>query len=77
LKVFVEFQSLMKKFNNWQASKEIELPDGADTNDLLESLKIDVKKDLGFIIVNGIKINNEAVLKEGDQIKLFPKAFGG
>lgn len=77
MKVLVEFNSLMKRYNKWQASKEIELSDGATTTDLIELLKIDVQHDLGLIIVNGTKINDEVVLKNGDHVKLFPQSFGG
>ncbi len=77
MKVLVEFNSLMKRYNNWQASKEIELSDGATTADLMQLLEVDVNEDLGFIIVNNIKINDEVVLKDGDCVKLFPQSFGG
>ena len=77
MKVLVEFNSLMKRYNNWQANKEIELSDGATTADLIQLLEVDVNEDLGFIIVNNIKINDEVVLKDGDCVKLFPQSFGG
>ena len=79
MKVFVKLYALLRKHHpgpNRSIPLEVVLPDGATVADLVPTLNL--PPDL----VRSAFINNEAgqldsVLKEGDQVGLFPPVVGG
>ena len=79
MKVFVKLYALLRKHHpgpNRSIPLEVELPEGATVADLAPVL------DLPPELVRSVFINNEAkdvqtVLREGDQVGLFPPVVGG
>ena len=79
MKIMMEFSSTAKQLNDWQSTKEIELPDGSTTIDVLQYFNTGFTGENGvaFLVINGVKSQAEEVLKDGDHVKVFPKSFAG
>jgi molybdopterin converting factor small subunit len=58
------------------AEAEIELPEGAAVNDLLDKLHIPLK-DVGIVVVNARSGTFQQTLKADDRITLIPPIGGG
>ena len=79
MKVYVKLYALLRKHHpgpNRSVPLEVDLPEGAVVADLVPALK------LPGDIVRSAFINNEAaqlqtLLKDGDQVGLFPPVVGG
>jgi sulfur carrier protein ThiS len=56
---------------------EIELPDGATVETLLDVASIPLSGDALLLVVNGRIVKPEQVLSEGDQVRLVPAMSGG
>lgn len=79
MKITIELQGMLKKFAGWKAKHIVEVPAKSTLFDALNKISPDVteSKRFGFAIIDGKKIKENAPLKEGDKIKIFPKSFGG
>ena len=55
---------------------ELELHDGTSISELIKILKID-EKDAAIIFINGIHGDMNSVIKEGDDVAIFPPIGGG
>ena len=56
---------------------EIDLPDGATVQALLDVASIPLSGDALLLVVNGRIVKPEQVLSEGDQVRLVPAMSGG
>ncbi len=56
--------------------KDMELPDECKVLDLIKLLKID-QKDAAIIFINGIHGDFDSLLKENDEVSIFPPVGGG
>ena len=56
---------------------EIDLPDGATVQTLLDVASIPLSGDALLLVVNGRIVKPEQVLSEGDQVRLVPAMSGG
>jgi sulfur carrier protein ThiS len=56
---------------------EVELPEGATVQTLLEMAAIPLAGDALLLVVNGRIVRPEHVLAEGDQVRLVPAMSGG
>ena len=79
MKIMMEFSSMAKNFNAGKDTAEIDLPEGSTTIDLLNYYKTSFTAESGvsFLVINGVKSRTEEALKDGDHVKMFPKAFAG
>ncbi|MBQ6496337.1 MAG: MoaD/ThiS family protein [Firmicutes bacterium] len=79
MKIKVQFNGPVRQLNNWKNVANIELPDGATGQDLLDYFKIVPKQNrlYGFLIRDGKKMKEEEVLNDGDVIKVNGKSAGG
>jgi hypothetical protein len=70
---------MLKKFAGWKARHILELDEDETLYSALNKLGINMKesKAYGFAIIDGKKIKEDTVLKDGNIIKVFPKSFGG
>jgi hypothetical protein len=57
----------------------VEVPDGCSAEEALESVGIEWKavSNFGFVAVNGKRVMIYDKLKEGDELKAYPKISGG
>lgn len=56
---------------------EVDLPDGASVQTLLDVASIPLSGDALLLVVNGRIVKPEQVLSEGDQVRLVPAMSGG
>ena len=56
---------------------ELELPEGATVQSLLDAADITLSGDALLLVVNGRIVKPEHVLAEGDQVRLVPAMSGG
>ena len=79
MKVTVSPRGHLIKYFNGEKTKEIELAEGATCNDALKAVGIDWKqtKGFGFVAINSHKVLIDSVLKDGDELKAYPKISGG
>jgi len=56
---------------------EVDLPEGATVQALLEAAAIPLSGDALLLVVNGRIVKPEHVLAEGDQVRLVPAMSGG
>lgn len=55
---------------------DMELADGTTIFTLINSLNIE-KKDAAILFINGIHAELDSVIKEGDEVAIFPPIGGG
>lgn len=70
--------SLMKYFQG-EKVRTVEVPDGCSAEEALKTIGIDWTqiKNFGFAAVNGQRVMIYDKLKEGDELKAYPKISGG
>ncbi|MCX7773521.1 MAG: hypothetical protein N2376_10470 [Clostridia bacterium] len=76
MKITIEATEWLKRYIPESRSVTLEVTDGLS---VLESLKLaGVPEDeIGFALVNGVRQDLMAPLKEGDSIKPYPAIIGG
>lgn len=74
MKVRVKLFATLRKFG--PEEQEMELPENASVEDVIRLLKLPEKIPI-LRIVNGEHRNLKHILKEGDEIALFPPIAGG
>ena len=79
MKVYVKLYALLRKHHpgpNRSIPLEVELPDGAVVSDLVPVLKLP-GEIVRSAFVNNAAVQLQTVLKDGDQVGLFPPVVGG
>lgn len=61
---------------NGKKKEILQIQDGLTVDKLAEELGIELD-DIAILLVNGIRSDNEVILKEGDIVSLFPPVGGG
>lgn len=56
---------------------EVTIPPGSDLLDLLRQLQIEFDPEQIMLVVNGIMVDEHAILKDGDRVNLMPAISGG
>jgi len=76
MKIKMIFHGSLKKYNNDRAEMELAIPDGIMVGELIQ--KIDVpKEEIAFVALNGSRALMDALIQEGDEVKLFQLVGGG
>ncbi len=70
------FHGSLKKYNNDLAETELEIPDETKVGGLIGRIEVP-KEEIAFIAVNGSRAAFDALIKEGDEVKLFQLVGGG
>lgn len=60
-----------------QRQIEVELPQGSTLLDLLHLLEIELTPDQVMLAVNGVMVDENYVLSDGDRVNLMPAISGG
>ena len=76
IKIAVSLRGPLNRYFQGKMSGEMLLPEGAAVADVLQQLSLSREKT-SLIVVNGEKALMATLLKEGDQITLFPPVSGG
>ena len=75
LKLFFDFKNFLPSGSSKNTTR-INLENGTTVQELIETLKLppEIPKN---IILNGITVENDRELKEGDSVAVFPPMAGG
>lgn len=78
MKVTIAMRGTLKKKYGTE-ERCVELNDGATCNEALLTIGVDYKEDkgFGFVSVNGLRVDIEEKLNDGDYLKAFSKVYGG
>ena len=79
MKIKISLRGPLKKFFDGEKERIVEVPDGCSADEALRSVGIDWRqiKNFGFVAVNSKRVMIYDALKEGDELKAYPKISGG
>lgn len=78
MKIKVLLKGYLVKYFKGEKEKIIEINEDVTIRNALELIGIDPDgKNYGFVAVNGMKIGIDHPLKEGDELKIYPRMSGG
>ena len=72
------FGTLPQRYPDYDSTRglEVEISDGAQVKDLLARLEISAS-DGGLVAIDNLVVQHDHVLKDGDAVRVFQRAFGG
>ena len=72
------FGTLPQRFRDYDSIQglEVEIPDGAQVQDLLAHLEISAS-DGGLVAIDNLVVQHDHELKDGVAVRIFQRAFGG
>ncbi|HHW01123.1 MAG TPA: hypothetical protein GXX36_16430 [Clostridiaceae bacterium] len=76
MKVYLEVGSFLKRFTSEQTNLEINISGDKTAAEVVLSAGVP-EEEIGFITVNGQKVDSDYVLKENDIIRVYPIIVGG
>jgi len=67
------------KFFDGEKERTVDVPDGCSCEDALKACGIDWKqvKNFGFVAINSKRVMIYDILRDGDELKAYPKISGG
>ena len=79
MKITITLRGSLTKYFEGQRDKIIEVPDNCTAEEALITVGIDWTqiKNFGFVAVNSQRVMIYEKLKEGDELKAYPKISGG
>ena len=79
MKIAITLRGSLTKYFEGQSDKMIEVPDNCTAEEALKTVGIDWTqiKNFGFVAVNSQRVMIYDKLKEGDELKAYPKISGG
>lgn len=76
MKVTVSVTGSFKKYTGGKVSMELELENSITAADAVKLAGVP-QEEIGFVIVNGTKVDKSYTLSDGDIIKAYPLIIGG
>ncbi len=79
MQITIQLRGGLTKYFQGEKSRIVEVPDGCSAEEALKTAGIDWKavSGFGFVAVNGRRVMIYDKLKEGDELKAYPKISGG
>jgi hypothetical protein len=79
VKIKILLRGSLTKYFDGEKEKTVEVPDGCTADEGLRAVGIDWKqiKNFGFVAVNSKRVMIYDILKDGDELKAYPKISGG
>jgi molybdopterin converting factor small subunit len=79
MKIKISLRGPLTKYLNGEKERITEVPDECSAEEALRIIGIDWKqiKNFGFVAINSKKAMMNDVLKEGDELKAYPRISGG
>ncbi len=75
MKIFVKTVGTLKSLEEGTAFVAMEFPDETAVHRIIDHL--DLKEEVGFILINGSPGQPETILREGDKLTLIAPLVGG
>lgn len=76
MKIKFNYHGSLKKYNKDVAEREFEIPAGTTVRQLLGLTGVPLD-EIAFVALNGSRGGDDAVIHEGDEVKLFQLVGGG
>jgi len=76
MRIYLEVGSFLKRYTSEQESLEINISGEKTAAEVVHSAGVP-EEEIGFIAVNGQKVDSDYVLKENDIIRVYPLIVGG
>lgn len=76
MNILIEISSALKKYTQGNTKIELELTVETLAIEAVKCIGI-AEEEIGFLTVNGVKVDPQYVLKEGDILKAYPIIIGG
>lgn len=76
MKIYVEVTDFLVRYTDQKSEFELNLPQGTTAIEAVLSTKIP-QSEVGFIILNGSKVNDDYILVDNDKIKVYHMIIGG
>ncbi len=79
MQITIQLRGSLIKYFDGEKARTAEVPDGCTAEEALKSVSIDwaAVSNFGFVAVNGKRVMIYEKLKEGDELKAYPKISGG
>lgn len=79
MKITITLRGTLLKFFEGDKERVVEVPENCTCEDALKSVGIDWTqiKNFGFVAINSKRVMISDCLKEGDELKAYPKISGG
>ena len=79
MKIKILLKGSLEKFFDGENERFADVPDGCSAEEALLAVGIDWKKvrNFGFVAINSKRVMIDEILKEGDELKAYPKITGG
>ena len=79
MKVKILLKGSLVKFFDGDKERTVDVPEGCSAEDALRSVGVDWTKikNFGFVAINSKRVMIYDILKDGDELKAYPKISGG
>lgn len=79
MQITIQLRGSLTKYFDGEKSRIAEVPDNCSAEEALRAVGIDwtTIKNFGFVAVNGKRVMIFDQIKEGDELKAYPKISGG
>lgn len=79
MKITITLRGSLTKYFQGEKERVVEVPDGCTAEEALKSVGIDwtIIRNFGFVAINSKRVMIFDTLKEGDELKAYPKISGG
>jgi len=79
MRITIKLRGSLTKFFQGEKERIVEVPDNCTAEEALKTVGIDwtAVKNFGFVAVNSQRVMIYDSLKEGDELKAYPKISGG
>jgi len=78
MKIKVLLRGFLVKYFDGEKERVIEVEDGLSARQVVEGLGIQIEhKSFGFVAINGMRVMIDEHLKDGDELKIYPRLSGG
>ena len=79
MKIRILLRGSLLRFFDGEKERTVEVPEGCSAEEALLAVGIDWKqvKNFGFVAINSKRVMIHDPLKEGDELKAYPKISGG
>ena len=79
MKITISLRGTLTKFFDGEKQRIVEVPENCSAEEALRTVGIDWQqiKNFGFVAINSKRVMIYDTLKEGDELKAYPKISGG
>lgn len=79
MQITIQLRGSLVKYFEGEKARSVEVPEGCTAEEALKTVGIDwtAISNFGFVAVNGKRVMIHDQIKEGDELKAYPKISGG